>query len=214
MNAQPLIGDALSPPAGVYGGAKRAMDVVGALVALVLLAPLLLGITLAIVAGSRGGPLFRQRRVGRFGHEFAMWKFRTMVVDAEGRRSELILHSRESDWLQVDHDPRVTPLGRVLRRTSLDELPQLVNVLRGDMSLVGPRPLPIVEHAGIPAWCGPRLGVRPGLTGLWQVTGRTRIPFQEMLRLDCEYVRILSWWTDLKILLRTVPAVIRGTGAK
>jgi lipopolysaccharide/colanic/teichoic acid biosynthesis glycosyltransferase len=214
VNAQPLVGDALCPPAGAYRSVKRGVDVVGSVVALVLLAPLLFGIALAIVASSSGSPLFRQRRVGRFGHEFAMWKFRTMVADAEQRRSELILLSRESDWLQVDHDPRVTRLGRLLRRTSLDELPQLVNVLRGEMSLVGPRPLPVVEHAGLPAWCVSRLGVRPGLTGLWQVTGRTRIPFQEMLRLDCEYVRTLSWWIDLKILLRTVPAVLSGTGAK
>jgi lipopolysaccharide/colanic/teichoic acid biosynthesis glycosyltransferase len=214
VNAQPLVGEVLCPPAGAYRVAKRAVDVVGSVVALVVLAPLLLGIMLMIVASSPGSPLFRQRRVGRFGREFAMWKFRTMVVDAERRRSELIHHSRETGWLQIDHDPRVTRLGRLLRRTSLDELPQLVNVLRGDMSLVGPRPLPVVEHAGMPAWSAPRLGVRPGLTGLWQVRGRTRVPFHEMLRLDCEYVRTLSWWTDLKILLRTIPAVLTGTGAK
>jgi lipopolysaccharide/colanic/teichoic acid biosynthesis glycosyltransferase len=214
VSAQPLAGHALCPPVGAYGGVKRATDVIVSLTALILLIPLLLVVALAIAAGSPGAPLFRQRRVGRFGREFTMWKFRTMVADAEWRRSELVVDSRESGWLQLDHDPRVTPLGRVLRRTSLDELPQLVNVLRGDMSLVGPRPLPVVEHASLPTWCVSRLGVRPGLTGLWQVRGRTRISFQEMLELDCEYVRRLSWRTDLGILLRTIPAVLTGTGAK
>jgi lipopolysaccharide/colanic/teichoic acid biosynthesis glycosyltransferase len=193
---------------------KRAFDVTVAALALALLAVLLVGLALAIAASSRGIPLFRQRRVGRFGEEFMIWKFRTMVRDAARRRAELMAYSREPDWLQIDHDPRVTRIGRFLRRTSLDELPQLVNILRGEMSLVGPRPLPPVEHARLPAWSMARLEVRPGLTGLWQVMGRTRIPFQEMLRLDCEYVRERSWGTDLRILARTVPVVLLGRGAK
>jgi lipopolysaccharide/colanic/teichoic acid biosynthesis glycosyltransferase len=213
LSAQPLIPGVACPRAGAYAAAKRAVDLVVASIALILLAPLLLGLALAVRAGSSGTPLFRQRRVGRFGREFVMWKFRTMVRDAEGRRSELVVHSREQDWLNLDEDPRITPIGRLLRRTSLDELPQLVNVLRGDMSLVGPRPLPLVEHARLPYWALARLEVRPGLTGLWQISGRTLIPFQDMLRLDCEYVRELSWATDLRILARTASAVLSGRGA-
>jgi lipopolysaccharide/colanic/teichoic acid biosynthesis glycosyltransferase len=200
-------------PPGAYRVTKRGIDVVVALIGLVLLAPLLLLLALAVWVGSPGAPVFRQRRVGRGGRQFHMWKFRTMVADAERRRSELVVRSRESDWLKLDRDPRVTGIGRVLRRTSLDELPQLVNVLRGDMSLVGPRPLPLIEHARLPEWSAPRLAVRPGITGLWQVMGRTLIPFEDMLRLDCRYVDELSWRSDLGILVRTVPSVLLGRGA-
>jgi lipopolysaccharide/colanic/teichoic acid biosynthesis glycosyltransferase len=213
MSAEPLAAPAVRPITGSYRRAKRILDVALASAALILLFPLMLGVALAIVVGSGGAPVFRQRRVGRFGREFRMWKFRTMGSDAEERRSELIVHSRESDWLHLDHDPRITRIGRVLRRTSLDELPQLLNVLRGDMSLVGPRPLPPVEHGHLPGWSMARLEVRPGLTGLWQVMGRTQLEFRDMLRLDCDYVRELSWRTDLKILIRTVPAVVTGRGA-
>jgi lipopolysaccharide/colanic/teichoic acid biosynthesis glycosyltransferase len=199
--------------AGTYRVAKRAIDVIVSLTGLILLAPLLLVLALAVWASSPGTPLFRQRRVGRGGTEFLMWKFRTMVADAERRRSELVARSRDSGWLMLDRDPRVTGVGRFLRRTSLDELPQLLNVLRGDMSLVGPRPLPVVEHALLPDWSGPRLSVRPGITGLWQVAGRTLVPFEEMLRLDCRYVSELSWRSDLEILVRTVPSVLLGKGA-
>jgi lipopolysaccharide/colanic/teichoic acid biosynthesis glycosyltransferase len=196
-----------------YPLARRGLDVVAASVALVLLLPLMVAIALAIALSSRGAPLLRQRRVGRFGREFRMWKFRTMVADAERRRAELIAQSTENEWLHLAHDPRVTPVGRALRRTSLDELPQLLNVLWGDMSLVGPRPLPPVEQASLPAWSHARLEVRPGLTGLWQVRGRTDLDIQAMLRLDCEYVRDQSWQTDLRILVLTVPAVLTGRGA-
>jgi lipopolysaccharide/colanic/teichoic acid biosynthesis glycosyltransferase len=137
-----------------------------------------------------------------------------MVDGADDQRAELIAQVPDDDWLDLEHDPRVTGLGRILRRCSLDELPQLVNVLRGDMSLVGPRPLPLDEHARIPAWAAPRGDVRPGLTGLWQVAGRERIGFLDMLRLDCQYVATRSLWADLKILLRTIPAVLDGKGAK
>jgi lipopolysaccharide/colanic/teichoic acid biosynthesis glycosyltransferase len=213
MTASPLAPDVAFPRATPYRAVKRCVDVAVAVLALALLAPLLLAITLAVLVSSSGPAVFRQPRAGRFGRQFTMWKFRTMVLDAEARRSELIAHSREKAWLALDHDPRVTPVGRLLRRTSLDELPQLVNVVRGEMSLVGPRPLPLAEHANLPAWSALRLDVRPGLTGMWQVMGRNRVPFQEMLWLDCEYVRAVSWWTDLKILARTVPAVLGGKGA-
>jgi lipopolysaccharide/colanic/teichoic acid biosynthesis glycosyltransferase len=213
VSARPLLRGIACPATGAYRVAKRATDVAVASLALVLLAPLLLGLAIAIRASSPGAALFRQPRAGRFGQAFMMWKFRTMVPDAEQRRAELLVQSRESEWLKLVDDPRLTRLGRLLRRASLDELPQLVNVVRGDMSLVGPRPLPLAEHAHLPAWSLTRLQVRPGLTGLWQVMGRTEIPFQDMLRLDCEYVRGLSLRTDLKILIRTMPAVLTGRGA-
>jgi len=193
--------------------AKRTFDVVTAALGLLLLAPLFVMVALAVSAGSPGPPFFRQRRVGRGGREFVMWKFRTMVADAEQLRAQLVPASREAEWLHLDADPRVTPLGRLLRRSSVDELPQLINVLRGDMSLVGPRPLPVDEHARIPGWAASRAAVRPGVTGLWQVQGRTTLGFQEMLRLDCEYARDPSLRRDLAILLRTVPAVLTGKGA-
>ena len=205
---------AVVAPHGAYPGVKRATDVAGASIGLVGLAPLLVALGLVIALGSRTAPLFRQRRVGRGGREFMMWKFRTMAPDADERRAGLLALSRDAHWLHLDHDPRITRLGRVLRRCSLDELPQLVNVLRGEMSLVGPRPLPTAEHVHLPPWSVARVEVRPGLTGLWQVMGRTRLSFLDMLRLDCEYVRELSWQTDLKILVRTIPAVLHGQGAK
>ena len=193
---------------------KRAIDIAGAMVGLLLLAPLMLLVALAVSTTSPGAPLFRQRRAGRAGREFRMWKFRTMVVGAEALRPLLVADSRDADWLDLDRDPRITPVGRLLRRTSLDELPQLLNVLRGDMSLVGPRPLPLEEHARIPAWASPRTGVRPGVTGLWQVRGRAALGFTQMLQLDCEYVRRASLFLDLRILARTVPAVLAAKGAR
>ena len=192
---------------------KRAFDVVMAALGLVVLAPVLVVIALAVWLSSPGPPLFRQLRAGRFGEPFRMWKFRTMTVGAESARPELLAQSRDPDWLSLENDPRVTRVGRFLRRTSLDELPQLLNVLHGEMSLVGPRPLPLAEHARAPEWSAPRLRVRPGLTGLWQVTGRTRTSFLEMLRIDCRYASRRSFWADLKILVQTVPAVLRGRGA-
>jgi lipopolysaccharide/colanic/teichoic acid biosynthesis glycosyltransferase len=194
--------------------AKRTIDVAGALLGLVALTPLMLVVALAVSASSPGAPLFRQRRIGRGGREFRMWKFRTMVVGAERLRPLLIGDSRDADWLDLERDPRITPVGRVLRRTSLDELPQLLNVLCGQMSLVGPRPLPVEEHARIPQWASARTDVRPGVTGLWQVRGRAAVGFIDMLHLDCEYVHRASLWLDLKILARTVPAVLAARGAK
>jgi len=193
---------------------KRTIDIAGALLALVVLTPLMLVVALAVAASSPGAPLFRQRRAGLGGRAFSMWKFRTMVVGAEQLRPLLIGESRDADWLDLEQDPRITQVGRVLRRTSLDELPQLLNVLRGQMSLVGPRPLPLEEHARIPEWASLRTAVRPGVTGLWQVRGRASGGFAEMLQLDCEYVRRVSLWTDLQILVRTVPAVLAAKGAR
>ena len=193
---------------------KRALDVIGAALGLLLLAPLLVAVALAIRLTSPGPAIFRQRRAGRGRREFVMWKFRTMVDGADQMRAALTVKLRDDEWLDLEHDPRVTPIGRLLRRSSLDELPQLVNVLRGDMSLVGPRPLPLDEDVRIPAWASARTRVRPGLTGAWQIAGRERIGFVGMLRLDCDYIRERSLWGDLKILARTVPAVLDGRGAK
>ncbi|HEX2413520.1 MAG TPA: sugar transferase [Solirubrobacteraceae bacterium] len=194
--------------------AKRALDIGGAALGLALLMPVMLIVALAIACSSPGAPLLRQRRAGRGGREFGMWKFRTMVVGAEQLRPMLIGESRDADWLDLESDPRITPLGRLLRRTSLDELPQLVNVLLGDMSLVGPRPLPLEEQARVPAWADVRADVRPGITGLWQVRGRGALGFTAMLLLDCEYVRQATLWGDVKILARTVPAVVGANGAR
>jgi lipopolysaccharide/colanic/teichoic acid biosynthesis glycosyltransferase len=190
------------------------LDIVVALLGLLLATPLMLVLSLLVCVSSPGAPVFRQRRAGRDGREFRMWKFRTMVVGAERLRPLLVADSRDADWLDLEHDPRVTSVGRLLRRTSLDELPQLLNVLRGDMSLVGPRPLPLEEHAQVPEWAWGRAGVRPGVTGLWQVRGRAALGFTAMLELDCEYVRRASLWLDLTILARTVPAVLAAKGAR
>jgi lipopolysaccharide/colanic/teichoic acid biosynthesis glycosyltransferase len=214
VSAYPVAESAPAPSRRLSLIVKRELDVAGALVGLVLLAPVLLPVALAIRLTSRGPVIFRQRRAGRDHRPFTMWKFRTMVDEADRMRAELVAHLPEDAWLDLERDPRVTRLGRILRRSSLDELPQLVNVLRGDMSLVGPRPLPLDEHARIPAWASARVDVRPGITGLWQVGGRESIGFMDMLRLDCEYVGTCSLREDLRILVRTVPAVLDGKGAK
>lgn len=192
--------------------AKRALDVVLASVALVALLPLGIVIAIAIRADSPGPFLFRQKRVGRDGRVFAMWKFRTMVADAERRGAALLALSRDPSWLLLDHDPRITRVGRYLRHTSLDELPQLLNVLRGEMSLVGPRPLIPLENERVPRWARHRSVVVPGITGLWQVSGRTALSFEDMLRLDCHYVATWSLTRDVSALARTVPAVLSRRG--
>ena len=192
---------------------KRSLDVVGASVALLLTAPLALVITIAIKLDSRGPVLFRQQRVGRSGRRFGLVKFRTMVVDAENRRAELVAQSSDPHWLKLERDPRVTRVGRLLRMASLDELPQLWNVLTGEMSLVGPRPLVESEDQLIEGWARGRLDLTPGITGYWQVLGRTIIPFAEMVKLDYLYVTNWSLWTDVRLILRTLPAVLSRRGA-
>lgn len=192
---------------------KRAMDFVIASLLLILLAPVLALIVLAIKLDSRGPAFFVQTRVGRDGRRFRLLKFRTMVVDAEQRRAELVIRSADPHWLNIDHDPRVTRIGRRLRRLSLDELPQLLNVLRGQMSMVGPRPLIEVEDERVEGWARGRLNLTPGITGYWQVLGRTRIPFEEMVKLDYLYVMNWSLWEDVRLMLRTLPVVLGGKGA-
>jgi exopolysaccharide biosynthesis polyprenyl glycosylphosphotransferase len=192
---------------------KRAMDIAIAGPLLVMLSPLLLLIAVAITVESHGPVLFTQRRVGKGGKRFTLLKFRTMVSDAEQRRDELLAQSTDPHWLKLDHDPRITRLGRHLRRFSLDELPQLWNVLRGEMSIVGPRPLIEADDERVAPWARGRLDLTPGLTGYWQVLGRTRIPFEEMVKLDYLYVMNWSLWEDMRLMLKTLPAVLGGRGA-
>ncbi len=189
------------------------MDIAGASALLLVTAPLWIAAAIAIKLESRGPVLFRQSRIGRGGRPFHVVKFRTMVADAEARRSELLEHSRQSEWLDLEHDPRITRVGRFLRMTSMDELPQLSNVLRGDMSLVGPRPLIAEEDKNVNGWARGRLDLTPGITGVWQVMGRTQIPFEQMIMLDYLYVANWSVWTDIKLMLQTVPVVLMRRGA-
>jgi lipopolysaccharide/colanic/teichoic acid biosynthesis glycosyltransferase len=193
---------------------KRTLDVVGALAGLLLLAPLLAAIVIAIKLTSRGPILFRQRRSGRGGLPFTMYKFRTMVVGAEAQKAQLrVCSEQDGPAFKLKDDPRVTRLGRLLRQTSLDELPQLFNVLRGEMSLVGPRPLPCDESQACVGWQRRRLDVTPGLTCIWQVRGRCRVSFADWVRMDVRYIRQRSLWQDLKLIVLTVPAVLLRRGA-
>jgi exopolysaccharide biosynthesis polyprenyl glycosylphosphotransferase len=191
---------------------KRAMDVVFASVLVLAAAPLMLLAAIAIKLTSRGPILFSQERIGRSGRRFRIHKFRTMVRDAEAREAELKEESRHDAWLLIDDDPRITRVGRFLRYTSIDELPQVFNVLKGDMSLVGPRPVTPEVDEHISGWARRRLDLTPGITGLWQALGRTSIPFEEMVNLDYLYVTNWSLWTDLRLLVRTVPTVLRQRG--
>lgn len=198
---------------GVTRVVKRGIDLVVSAAGLLVLGLPMLVMGACIRLTSSGPALFRQTRVGRDGHEFAMWKFRSMYRDAESRWAELMGHNENDGLLfKVTDDPRVTPLGRVLRRTSLDELPQLVNVLRGDMSLVGPRPL-AVDDSEMEGHVRRRLLVRPGMTGMWQVSGRKDVSWDEAVRLDLYYVENWSLSLDFTILMRTFLAVWRGEGA-
>jgi lipopolysaccharide/colanic/teichoic acid biosynthesis glycosyltransferase len=194
---------------------KRGFDVVVSSVLLVVVAPLLALVALAIRLDSRGPAIFRQPRRGRDGSTFLMLKFRTMYAGAEGRR-DAVLHLNGVDgplFKVKGHDPRVTRIGGFLRRTSLDELPQLWNVLRGEMSLVGPRPFVLYEADQITGWARRRLDMTPGITGLWQVLGRNDMPFEDMVKLDYLYVTNWSVWWDLKILCQTIPVVLGKRGA-
>ncbi|WP_010140168.1 WecB/TagA/CpsF family glycosyltransferase [Oceanicola sp. S124] len=199
-------------PAGE--AARRAFDLLIASVALVLLSPLLLVTALAIRLESGGPVLFRQTRIGRDGKPFTMLKFRSMYRDAEARRAALLQSSdREGICFKARNDPRITRVGRILRRLSIDELAQILNVLKGDMSIVGPRPALPEEVAAYPARALGRLAVRPGLTGLWQVSGRAEIGFDKMVDLDLAYVRSRSIFLDMMLLALTARAVVGGRGA-
>lgn len=203
-----------SPRLGQQGALalKRALDVAGAGLLLLLSAPLLLALAALVRATSPGPAIFRQERAGLRGRHFTIYKLRTMIAGAEALQAQLAPEAG-TPIFKLQDDPRVTPLGRWLRRLSLDELPQLWNVLRGDMSLVGPRPLPLYEASRIKGAQRRRFAMRPGLTGLWQVSGRSQLDFGEWMRLDLEYVDRWSLGLDLRILARTVGAVLRGRGA-
>jgi exopolysaccharide biosynthesis polyprenyl glycosylphosphotransferase len=192
---------------------KRALDVAISATILILASPLLLALAVAVRLDSAGAVFFGQERVGKGGRRFRVFKFRTMVPNAEALRSELLGQSKDPNWLMLDEDPRITRLGRWMRRTSLDELPQLWNVFRGEMSMVGPRPLIPVEDERVLGWARGRLDLTPGITGYWQVLGRTKIPFEEMVKLDYLYVVNWSLWEDVRLMLRTLPVVLGGRGA-
>jgi len=194
---------------------KRGIDIVFAAVALVIVSPILLGIAILVKITSPGPIFFLQERIGLNKRRFRIFKFRTMVPNAEQLMSKFEAQNEAGGPVfKMKNDPRITPIGKFLRRTSIDELPQLLNVLMGDMSLVGPRPLPIRDYEGFNEdWQRRRFSVKPGITCLWQVNGRSSITFEQWMRLDLKYMDEWSLWLDLKILAKTVPAVLRGSGA-
>jgi len=206
----------LKPPVfdGIDFALKRSFDVVVASVLLVVMSPLLIASLLAVRLTSRGPIFYKSWRPGIGGAPFACLKFRTMYQDADVRQAELEGRNEATGALfKIRHDPRVTPVGRLLRRFSVDELPQLLNVLRGEMSLVGPRPLPQRDFDRLEPWHKKRYLVLPGITGLWQVSGRSDLDFDDLVRLDFLYLERWSVFLDLSILVKTVPAVLRGRGA-
>lgn len=196
----------------LYRFTKRAIDIAGALVAIVLFLPVMLPVFLLLLVTTRGKPLFFQERVGYCGRRFKMVKFRTMRLDAE-RVQHLVANEQDGPIFKNKRDPRITRLGRILRRTSIDEMPQLFNVLLGDMSLVGPRPPVLKEVLEYQPWQRRRLAVRPGLTCLWQVSGRSDVSFEQWVHMDLWYVQHQSLWTDLKLLIQTPWTVLTMRGA-
>jgi exopolysaccharide biosynthesis polyprenyl glycosylphosphotransferase len=197
---------------------KRTFDLVVSVAALVVLAPVFAVIAVAIKLDSPGPVFFRQTRMGERDHTFRIWKFRTMLRDADKRKAEvahLNKHLRDGGdprMFKVFGDPRITRVGRFLRQRSADELPQLLNVVRGQMSLVGPRPLILEEDKHVNDWCRDRLNLKPGITGPWQVQGRSELPFEEMVRLDYLYVTNWSLFNDLYLIARTFPAALTSRG--
>jgi exopolysaccharide biosynthesis polyprenyl glycosylphosphotransferase len=212
----------------VYRASKRALDIVLALAAITVSAPIMLTIAILIKLDSRGPVLFRQIRVGRDGKPFEFYKFRSMYHNADPeihkRYVQSFIHNQVANGsidapgapapFKLAKDPRITPIGAFLRRSSLDELPQFFNVLRGDMSFVGPRPPLPYEVAEYQDWHRERLATTPGLTGWWQVYGRSKVSFDEMVRMDIQYIARQSLWLDLKLLVLTIPVVLLGKGAR
>lgn len=193
---------------------KRAMDIVGSALGLIILSPILLITVIAIVIEDGSPAIFTQERNGLNGKVFRMYKFRSMCKNAPEMHASL-LEQNESDGptFKMKDDPRITKVGKFIRKTSIDELPQLVNILKGDMSIVGPRPLPTYETAQCNEYQNQRLLVKPGLTCYWQCSGRSDIPFDEWMEMDLRYVKEASLWVDIKMIFRTVWTVIRGEGA-
>lgn len=194
---------------------KRTLDIVGASVGLILFSPIMILTAILIKICEPGGSIiFTQERAGLGGKPFKIYKFRTMIADAEKMKEALRKHSeQDGPAFKMKNDPRVTRLGRILRKTSIDELPQLFNVLKGDMTLVGPRPLPLKEADGCQQWQRRRLDVTPGLTCIWQVRGRSTVSFADWVRMDVAYIRRRTFFQDLRILLQTIPAVLLRRGA-
>ena len=215
IDGVPLLAYSTAPAGTLRLAIKRAMDLILGTAILAVSLPIAGSIALAVKLAGGGSILFRQTRCGLNGRRFTLYKFRTMVEDAEARQSDLLhLNEVEGPAFKLRLDPRVTRLGRLLRRFSLDELPQLLNVLRGDMSLVGPRPPIPSEVERYERWQRRRLSVKPGLTGLWQISGRADVAdFRRWIELDLEYIDSWSPWLDLKILAKTIPVVLTGRGA-
>jgi exopolysaccharide biosynthesis polyprenyl glycosylphosphotransferase len=206
----------LKPPVfeGMNFVVKRSFDLVVAALLILFLSPLLAFAAVTIKLTSRGPVIYRSRRPGIAGLPFECFKFRTMFEDADARQDELENENEKGGAIfKMRNDPRVTPIGRFLRRWSIDELPQLFNVIRGEMSLVGPRPLPERDYERLQDWHRKRYLVLPGMTGLWQVSGRSELDFDELVRLDFLYLERWSVFLDLSILLKTIPAVVRARGA-
>jgi exopolysaccharide biosynthesis polyprenyl glycosylphosphotransferase len=210
----PMIGMRRTPTSEGSLLLKRLLDLIGSIVGILLLSPIMLATAIAIKATDRGPIIFSQVRSGRNGRKFRMHKFRSMVVDAEKLKKELEkLNEMDGPVFKIKHDPRITRVGRFIRKTSIDELPQLFNVLFGDMSLVGPRPPLPSEVAQYQPWQRRRLSVKPGITGPWQVSGRNEISFEEWMRMDLDYIDNWSLWLDLRIIFMTVPVVLIHKGA-
>lgn len=202
-----------APYSPISLGIKRAADLLASLILGLGFALPMLGIALLVKLTSRGPVLFKQRRSGLYGRDFDMYKFRSMVADAEAHRAELEgSNEMAGPVFKMRHDPRITPLGRVLRKYSLDELPQLWNVFKGEMSLIGPRPPLPSEVARYARWQRRRLSMRPGLTCIWQVTDRNRASFDQWMEYDLQYIDNWSLWLDLRIAAKTIPAILKGTG--
>lgn len=209
-----LLGIHRTPSSDIALALKRLLDISIGVFVLTLASPVMIALAFAIKFESKGPVLFRQVRAGRNGRKFTMLKFRSMVVDAEAQKAKLMhMNEMSGPVFKIARDPRVTRVGAFIRKTSLDELPQLFNIVRGDMSLVGPRPPLPSEVAQYQPWQRRRLSVKPGLTGLWQVSGRNDIDFEEWMAMDLKYIDTWSIWLDIEIILRTVPAVLLRTGA-
>ena len=196
-------------------GFKRFMDIILAIIAIILFSPIFLITALLVKVTSPGPIIFWQVRVGRYGSHFKFYKFRSMYIDAEARKAELLKLNESGDGVifKMKHDPRITPVGRFIRKFSIDELPQLFNVILGDMSLVGPRPPLPSEVRTYTLEERKRLNITPGITCLWQVSGRSELPFSKQIALDKEYIASRSAWKDFLILLKTIPAILTGRGA-
>jgi len=217
LYGRPMMVFRSAPEDSWQGVGKQIVDALGAAIIIIAASPIMAAAALAVRFTSPGPVIFRQQRSGLNGRPFTMYKFRTMVTDAEQRKQELAAFNEMSGPVfKVTNDPRITPVGAILRKFSIDEFPQLFNVLRGEMSLVGPRPLPVDETRRFDDFAHRRrLSVKPGLTCLWQISGRSNVrDFKEWVRLDLEYIDNWSLWLDLKILLRTIPIVLKGSGAK